>query len=98
MRSPVTGRIVIDMGDDHAPQPSAVRQSGLSRRSFVKLATSGGVALVFGSDQSGRIIASIAARGAPDDFRPNQWITIGQNDVVTIRVGKTEMGQGVRTS
>jgi isoquinoline 1-oxidoreductase beta subunit len=34
----------------------------------------------------------------PGSFQPNQWITIDQNDVVTIRVGKTEMGQGVRTS
>ena len=98
MRATGTDRIVIGMRDDSALQLSAVRQSRLSRRSFVKLAASGGVALAFGSDRSGRLVASIARRRAPANLQPNQWITIDQNDVVTIRVGKTEMGQGVRTS
>src|SRR6185503_5205650 len=87
------------MIDDSLTGPSAVRHSKLSRRAFVKLAAGSGVALVFGRDSSGSIIASIrSSRGASPDFRPNQWIAIGQDDVVTIRVGKTEMGQGVRTS
>jgi isoquinoline 1-oxidoreductase beta subunit len=86
------------MIDDSLIGPSAVRQSKLSRRAFVKLAAGSGVALVFGRDSSGSIIASIRSSRAAPDFRPNQWIAIGQDDVVTIRVGKTEMGQGVRTS
>src|SRR3954451_12312513 len=91
--------IVVTMSDDDSSRrPSAVRQSKLSRRSFVKLAASGGVALAFGVDRSGRIIASIAASAAPDSFQPNQWITSDQSAVVTIRVGKTEMAQGVRPS
>ncbi|HVE70418.1 MAG TPA: molybdopterin cofactor-binding domain-containing protein [Thermoanaerobaculia bacterium] len=61
----------------------------LTRRAFLELTAAGGSALVLGFD----VFAQAAT-----DFAPNAWVRIDPNGVVTLTVGKVEMGQGVRTS
>src|SRR3954466_8843408 len=77
---------------------SAVEQSAVSRRAFVKLAAAGGVAVVFGFDRRGQIVGALDAAAPATGFAPNQWIRIDQTGRVTIRAHKSEMGQGVRTA
>jgi CO/xanthine dehydrogenase Mo-binding subunit len=62
-----------------------------TRRDFIKLVAVGGGGLVLGV---GRVGA--AAEGSP--FRPNAWLRIEADGSVAIKVGKSEMGQGVRTA
>jgi isoquinoline 1-oxidoreductase subunit beta len=68
-----------------------------SRRAFIKTSTLGGVALVLGFDGTRGVIYA-AALGDRGEFRPNGWIQIDQNGTITLTIGKSEMGQGVRTS
>src|SRR5512133_934373 len=84
--------------DDSSVPKSAAEQSAVSRRAFVKLAAAGSVAVVFGVDRGGKIIAALDKPAPAAGLLPNQWIRIDQNGRVTIRAHKSEMGQGVRTS
>ena len=68
-----------------------------SRRAFIKTSTLGGVALVLGFDGTRGLIYAVAL-GGRGEFRPNGWIRIDQNGTITLTIGKSEMGQGVRTS
>ncbi|HEY2943785.1 MAG TPA: molybdopterin cofactor-binding domain-containing protein [Vicinamibacteria bacterium] len=52
-----------------------------------------GAALLLDVAWSGRVAAAPAA-----SFRPNAWLRVGADGAVAITVGKSEMGQGVRTS
>ena len=63
-----------------------------TRREFLKVAGITGGALVFGV----RILDAEEATAAP--FAPNAWVTIHPAGRVHIKVGKVEMGQGVRTA
>ena len=67
-----------------------------SRRHFLKTAAFGGASLVIGFDGI-RLIKAVDS-GAAAAFRPNSWIRIDPNGVVSLTIGKSEMGQGVRTS
>ena len=67
----------------------------LSRRTFVKTATLGGAALMIGFDRQ-RLLG--AEEAAAVSFRPNGWIRIDATGGVTLTLGKSEMGQGVRTA
>jgi len=63
-----------------------------TRRDFIRITAVSGTALLLG-----------AARARSDEeekkpWRPNAWLRIDPDGVVTIIVGKQEMGQGVRTS
>ena len=63
------------------------------RRGFLKLMAVGSGALVVGID------LSRAAGRVPDGpFEPSAWLRLEADGSVLIRVGKSEMGQGVRTS
>ena len=67
-----------------------------TRRCFLRTATLGGASLIIGFDRVGLIAA-----GSSDDrpgFKPSSWIRIDSNGTVTLTIGKSEMGQGVRTS
>jgi isoquinoline 1-oxidoreductase subunit beta len=64
-----------------------------SRRSFLKTATLSGVALVIGFDGK-RLLHGART----ETFQPNGWIRIDVKGAVTLTLGKSEMGQGVRTS
>lgn len=75
----------------------------LSRRSFLKLCAlaGGGLALgvyvpAFGRNGPGAAIQSTAPKGPL--FAPNAFVQITPDNVVTIIVGKSEMGQGVLTA
>ncbi len=62
-----------------------------SRRAFLKTSALGGAALVIGFNGR-RIFAADAA------FQPNGWIKIASDGTVSLTIGKSEMGQGVRTA
>jgi isoquinoline 1-oxidoreductase subunit beta len=62
----------------------------LSRRSFLVTTGAFGVTVAFGTTQN------TASAAAP--FSPNAWVTIGEDNIVTIVAPMVEMGQGVRTS
>jgi isoquinoline 1-oxidoreductase beta subunit len=64
-----------------------------TRRTFLKTATLGTAGLVIGFDAR-RILAADAVTR----FRPNGWVRIDADGTVTLTIGKSEMGQGVRTS
>jgi isoquinoline 1-oxidoreductase beta subunit len=64
-----------------------------TRREFVKLVVAGGSALTIGFS-----LDEIFAEPARATFEPNGWIRIDSDDLVTLTVGKSEMGQGVRTA
>ncbi|HEY2140243.1 MAG TPA: molybdopterin cofactor-binding domain-containing protein, partial [Chthoniobacterales bacterium] len=66
-----------------------------SRRTFLKTAALGGVSLVIGFD--GRRLFGAEDREAVR-FKPNGWVRIDPDGTVTLTIGKSEMGQGVRTS
>jgi isoquinoline 1-oxidoreductase beta subunit len=58
-----------------------------SRRDFLKITALGGTALILGVGSQTK-----------NAFRPNAWLQIDRDGDVTLTVGKSEMGQGVRTS
>jgi len=63
----------------------------MSRRSFVQLAALGSGALMFG------VRLGWADEESHGEFHPNAWLRIDADGVLLV-VGKSEMGQGVRTS
>jgi isoquinoline 1-oxidoreductase beta subunit len=65
----------------------------MTRRDMLKVGSLSGAALLLDVAWSGRIAAAPAA-----SFRPNAWLRVGADGSVAITVGKSEMGQGVRTS
>jgi len=62
----------------------------LSRRAFLVTTGAFSVAVVFGT-----LPDPASAAGS---FAPNAWVTIGEDDIVTIVPPAVEMGQGVRTA
>ena len=72
----------------------------VSRRKFLKGLGIGSGALVLGVQFSGLMpIAHAAASGSYDkSFMPNVYVQIGKDDIVSIVVHRSEMGQGIRTS
>ena len=70
--------------------------SGMERRDFLRVGAAAGGGLVLGFHLPGTGEPVALAAGQP--FAPNAFIRIGADDIVTIVVGKSEMGQGVFTS
>jgi isoquinoline 1-oxidoreductase beta subunit len=68
-----------------------------SRREFLAWSAVAGASLVLPIGGCGGKRPR-AFRSAETDFRPNRWVAIHRNGRVTLVVGKSEMGQGVRTS
>ncbi len=81
-----------------------------SRRAFLKTAALGGASLVIAFDGK-RLLAAeketgkketakkeAAGKEATARFKPNGWVRIDGDGTVTLTIGKSEMGQGVRTS
>ena len=66
-----------------------------TRRTFLKTAALGGAALVIGFD--GRKVLGAEKKEAAQ-FKPNGWVRIGDDGTITLTIGKSEMGQGVRTA
>src|SRR5687767_878687 len=66
-----------------------------TRRDFLKLSALGSGALVLAFRFEDGLLA---AEETPAAFQPNAWVRIDPSGKITITVGKSEMGQGVRTS
>ncbi len=64
-----------------------------SRRAFLKTSALGGASLLIGFNAT-----RIFAAGSPNEFKPNGWVKIDRDGTVTLTIGKSEMGQGVRTA
>ncbi len=62
-----------------------------TRREFIQLVTVSGGALMLG-------VGRVGADAGPASFQPNAWLRIEPGGAVFIKVGKSEMGQGVRTA
>jgi isoquinoline 1-oxidoreductase beta subunit len=67
-----------------------------SRRTFLRTAALGGASLVIGFN--GTSLLHGADTSTPSPFHPNAWIRIDADGTVSLTIGKSEMGQGVRTS
>ncbi|HEY2681142.1 MAG TPA: molybdopterin cofactor-binding domain-containing protein [Candidatus Udaeobacter sp.] len=67
-----------------------------SRRDFLKTAAFSGASLLIGFDGS-RLLGAVQTNAA-NSFALNSWIRIDGDGLVTLTIGKCEMGQGVRTS
>jgi isoquinoline 1-oxidoreductase beta subunit len=78
---------------------SASRGAAATRRQFLKLGavSAGGLALGFRVGFPARA-ESHAPAAAGEDFRPNAWVRVDPSGKVFLTVGKSEMGQGARTS
>jgi len=71
--------------------------SQLDRRNFLKIGAGGATGLVIGFYLPGRFEA-LAATPPAASAALNAWIHISSDDLVTIYIDKSEMGQGVVTS
>ena len=65
----------------------------LNRRQFVQTTATAGVGLVIAFRFS-----DVLASGEPTVFGPNAYIRIGSDNIVTLSITRSEMGQGVRTN
>ena len=81
-----------------------------SRRAFLKKTALGGAALVVAFDENRLFGAKKApekkepekkdapTKDAAGQFKPNGWVRVAPDGTVTLTIGKSEMGQGVRTA
>ena len=67
----------------------------MRRRDALRMGSLTGAALLLDVGWSGRVVIQAAPAAS---FRPSAWLRIGEDGSVVITVGKSEMGQGVRTS
>ena len=71
----------------------------LSRRSFLKRGAAASASLVIGFYlPPGWARADEAANGTPQPFAPNAWVSIDRDNVVTLTIDRSEMGQGSTTA
>lgn len=72
----------------------------VSRRGFLKTLGISSTALVLGVQLPSMLIIPKALAGviAADKFSPNVYVQIGSDNIVSIVVHRSEMGQGIRTS
>jgi len=73
-------------------------KTDINRRDFLKIASAAGTGLAIGFylPFKNKILAADSASGIP--FSPNAWITVRPDNIVTIAVDESEMGQGVWTA
>ncbi len=72
--------------------------ASITRRDFIKVASATGAGLVIGFYLPTLDRFSAYAAPPPASFEPNAWLSIDSAGIVTVNVGKSEMGQGVYTS
>jgi isoquinoline 1-oxidoreductase beta subunit len=73
-----------------------VKKIAIHRRQFLKITSLGTGGLVLGFSMPG--YSTLAAATSCEFFQPNAFLRIDTSGLVTIFVGKQEMGQGVNTS
>ena len=73
-------------------------KTDINRRNFLKIASAAGTGLVIGFHLpfKNKLLAADSASGIL--FSPNAWITVRPDNIVTIAVDESEMGQGVWTA
>jgi isoquinoline 1-oxidoreductase subunit beta len=67
----------------------------VNRRAF--LVASAGVGLTLGLGWAPQAEAAVAAQAAPGAPELNAWVVISPDDTVTVRIARSEMGQGTLT-
>jgi isoquinoline 1-oxidoreductase beta subunit len=77
--------------------------TAMNRRAFLTTATTAGGAMVLGfwlppTAEAGQSAPALPYYREPMVAEINAWLTIAPDDTVTIRIGQTEMGNGVFTS
>jgi isoquinoline 1-oxidoreductase subunit beta len=79
--------------------PPSVAESW-SRRGFLKMAGAAGLVLAFHfSGKTAKAAAALANKdAASNEFRPNAFLRIAPDGLVTVQVNHAEMGQGVVTA
>jgi isoquinoline 1-oxidoreductase beta subunit len=70
----------------------------IDRRKFLQRSAGAGSALLLGFYLPGAVLAARDEGAAAPSFKPNAFIRIDGDNVVTVIVGRSEMGQGVLTS
>ena len=70
----------------------------IDRRKFLQRSAGAGSALLLGFCLPGAVLAARDEGAAAPSFKPNAFIRIDRDNVVTVIVGRSEMGQGVLTS
>ncbi|HXE74977.1 MAG TPA: molybdopterin cofactor-binding domain-containing protein [Candidatus Xenobia bacterium] len=72
--------------------------SAITRRDFLKTGAAGGAALVIGFYLPWEALAQQQQAPAPPPNPFEAWVRIGEDNSVTLILGKSEMGQGVKTA
>ncbi len=70
----------------------------INRRDFLKVVSTTGAGLIIGFHLPFKNKLRAATLQAAIQFKPNAWITVHPDNMVTIAVAESEMGQGVWTS
>jgi isoquinoline 1-oxidoreductase beta subunit len=71
---------------------------GVDRRGFLKMGAAGATGLIIGFYLPERAEALAAVAASPEATLPlNAWIHVGTDDLVTILIDKSEMGQSILT-
>ncbi len=75
-------------------------KNSMTRRTFLKgsLAASGLTIVAYVTPLGTRLVNAAAEEGAMDGFKPSAFYRITPDNVVTVLVPNSEMGQGVRTA
>lgn len=75
-------------------------KTSMTRRTFLKgsLAATGLTIAVSVSPLGYRLVNASQVKGALKGFKPNLWYEITPNNVVTLSIGASEMGQGTHTA
>ena len=83
--------------DEQVGMDPTVESRGVSRRTFIKVASVAGVGLTLGVTY--KVVSGSADAPATDAaFAPDAWLRIGEDGTVTLMVDKSEMGQGITTA
>ena len=80
----------------HVKVPMAEKPVDLSRRSFLVATTAAG--LSFGFANVPGVLDAGSAQAAVANFEPSVWYAIGTDGIVTVNVGKADMGQHVAST
>jgi len=70
----------------------------INRREFLETGVAAGASLLIGFHLPAFDRGTVHPAAPPPSFKPNAWIEIRPDGVVTIWTGRSEMGQGVKTA